>query len=295
MRRTVMQVTIVIAVTLAFSSLLFAQQRPIRILMLHPLSGPAKATADQWVLGARLAVDQANARGGAIGRKVELISEDSQLKPEVAVSKAQKYLLEGNVDIILGAGSNIVKPLQDLAKQYNVLLIMAAHADDETGKNFTYNAIRPTWNTSMIARTLIAYAAKQTSFKKFYLVNQDYAYGRDFGAALKKEIARQIPNAQIVGEDYHPLMSKDLSSIVTKIKNSGADAIFSSDWGLDISVLLRQRLDLGVKAVVMGNALSDWAVIQENPDAAVGNIAVDSYFSTVNTKESKTYLADWKK
>ena len=80
--------------------------------MLHPLSGPAKATYDRWVMGARLAAEQANARGGVIGRKIELISEDSQLKPDVAVSKAQKYLLEGNVDIILGAGSNIVKPLR---------------------------------------------------------------------------------------------------------------------------------------------------------------------------------------
>ena len=56
----------------------------------------------------------------------------------------------------------------------------------------------------MTARALIAYAAKHPPYKKFYLVNQDYAYGRDYGAALKKEITRQIPSAQIVGEDYHP-------------------------------------------------------------------------------------------
>ncbi len=295
MRRIAVLCALVVALTFALSSLLCAEQRPIRILMLHPLSGPAKSNGDQWVLGARFAADQANARGGVIGRKIELISEDSQLKPEVALSKAQKYLLEGNVDIILGAGSNIVKPLQDLAKQYNVLLIIAAHADEETGKSFTYNAIRPTWNTSMIARALIAYAANHTPFKKFYLVNQDYAYGRDYGGALKKEIARQIRNGQIVGEDYHPLMSKDLSAILTKIKNSGADAIVTSDWGLDVSVLLRQRLDLGVKAVVLGNALSDQAVIRENPDAAIGNITDDSYFTTVNTKESAAFVADWKK
>jgi ABC-type branched-subunit amino acid transport system substrate-binding protein len=290
-----MQITTVIAAVLTFSSLLFAQQPPIRILMLHPLSGPAKGNGEQWVLGARFAADEANARGGVIGRKIELISEDSQLKPEVAVSKAQKYLLEGNVDIILAAGSNIVKPLQDLSKQYNILLIMAAHADDETGKNFTYNAIRPTWSTSVTSRALIAYAAKHTKYKKFYLVNQDYAYGRDYGAALRKEIARQIPNAQIVGEDYHPLMSKDLSAILTKVKNSGADAIISSDWGLDVSVLLKQRLDLGVSAIVLGTALSDRAVIRENPDAALGNITVDTYFPTVKSKESDAFVAEWKK
>ncbi len=295
MRRIALNWTLAISMVLVFSTVLCAQQKPIRILMLHPLSGPAKANGEQWVLGARFAADEANTQGGVIGRKIELISEDSQLKPEVAVSKAQKYLLEGGVDILLGAGSNIVKPLQDLAKQYNVLLIIAAHADEETGKNFTYNAVRPTWNTSMTARALIAYAAKHTPYKKFYLVNQDYAYGRDYGAALKQEIARQIPSAQIVGEDYHPLMSKDLSAILTKVKSSGADAIISADWGLDISVLLKQRLDLGIKAPVIGTALADRAVIHENPDAAVGNLAVDTYFPTVNSKESATFVAGWKK
>jgi branched-chain amino acid transport system substrate-binding protein len=295
MKKTVWQCALLIIIVFAFSSSLFAQQRPIKILLLHPLSGPAKANGEQWVLGARFAVDEANAQGGVIGRKIEIISEDSQLKPEVAVSKAQKYLLEGGADIVLGAGSNIVKPLQDLTKEHNVLLIMAAHADDETGKNFTYNAVRPTWNTSMMARALVAYAAKHTPYKKFYLINQDYAYGRDYGAALKREISRQIPGSQIVGEDYHPLMSKDLSPFLTKIKGSGAEAIISADWGLDVSVLLRQRLDLGIKAVVMGPALADRSVIRENPDAAIGNIAVDTYFPTINSKESTAFVNDWKK
>ncbi|MGD0918626.1 MAG: ABC transporter substrate-binding protein [Thermodesulfobacteriota bacterium] len=295
MRKIVVQAAVVIILIIVFSSSLRAQQGPIRILILHPLSGPAKASGEQWVLGARFAVDETNAQGGVLGRKVELISEDSQLKPEVAMSKAQKYLLEGRADIILGAGSNIVKPLQDLTKEYNILLVMAAHSDDETGKNFTYNAVRPTWNTSMMARTLVAYAAKNLPYKKFYLLNQDYSYGRDYGAALKREIARQIPGGQIVADDYHPLMSKDLSPFFTKIKNSGAEAIISSDWGLDISVLLKQRLDLGIKAVVLGPALADRAVILENPDASLNNIAVDTYFPTVNTKESIAFVSDWKK
>lgn len=295
MKRIAVQCVIAVSLMLAFSPMVWAQQRPIRILALEPLSGPAKSNGDQWLLGARFAVDEANAQGGVIRRKVELVSEDSQLKPDVALSKAQKYLLEGSVDIILGAGSNIVKPLQDLLKQGSVLLIIAAHADEETGKNFTYNAVRPTWNTSMTARALIAYAAKHLPFKKFYLLNQDYAYGRDYGAALKKEIIRQIPGAEIVGEDYHPLMSKDLSPFLTKIKSSGAEAIISADWGLDVSVLLKQRLDLGIKATVLGPALADRQVIRENPEAAFGNIAVDTWFPTVNTKESATFISDWKK
>ena len=191
-----------------------------------------KASSEQWTSAEKLAIEEANAQGGIIGRKIELIIEDSQLKPEVAVSKAQKYLLDGKVDIIIGAGSNVVKPLQDLAKQYNVLLLCAAHADEETGKNFNYNSVRLAWNTSMLARAIVGYAAKYLpDKKKFYLLNQDYAYGRDFAANYKKELARQIPGSQVVGEDYHPLMSKDLSPFLTKVKMSGADAILSSLLG----------------------------------------------------------------
>ena len=85
---------------------------------------------------------------------------------------------------------------------------MAAHADEETGKNFNYNSVRLAWNTSMSARAIVAYAAKYLKAKKFYLLNQDYAYGRDFAANIKKELARQIPGSQIVGEDYHPSCRK---------------------------------------------------------------------------------------
>jgi len=158
------------------SSPIWAQEKPIRILSLYPMSGGMKANSEQWTLAEKVAIEEVNAQGGIKGRKIELIIEDSQLKPEIAVSKAQKYLLDGKVDVIIGAGSNVVKPLQDLVKQYNILLVMAAHADVETGKNFNNNSVRLAWNTSMLARAIVGYAAKYLpEKKKFYLLNQDYA------------------------------------------------------------------------------------------------------------------------
>jgi ABC-type branched-subunit amino acid transport system substrate-binding protein len=260
------------------------------------MSGGMKAVSEQWTFGEMVAIEEVNAQGGLLGRKIELIIEDTQLKPEIAVSKAQKYLLDGKIDIIIGAGSNVVKPLQDLAKQYNVLLVMAAHADVETEKNFNYNSVRLTWNTSMLARAIINYAAKYLpGRKKFYLLNQDYAYGRDFAANYKKELARQIPEAQVVGEDYHPLMSKDLSPFLTKVKLSGADVILSSSWGLDVSVLIKQRLELGVKAIVLDPAVVDPTVIRENPEAAVGTHGCDTWFNTSTSKESLDFIESWKR
>jgi branched-chain amino acid transport system substrate-binding protein len=295
MKRFILGCVFMVCLGFLFSSVLWGAEGPIRILSLYPLSGPIKANSEQWVLGEKVAIEEANAQGGLLGRKIELILEDTLLKPDVATSKAQKYLLEGKVDILIGAGSNVVKPLQELAKQYNIPLVMFAHADEETGKNFSYNSIRPTWNTTMSARAIVAYAAKYLKAKKYYLLNQDYSYGRDFGANIKKELARQIPGSQIVGEDYHPLMSKDLSPFLTKVKMSGAEVLLTADYGLDISVLLKQRLDLGVKAVVLGPALADATVARENPDAALGAHACDTWFNTNPLKESVDYINSWKK
>jgi len=278
------------------SSPIWAQEKPIRILSLYPMSGGMKANSEQWTLAEKVAIEEVNAQGGIKGRKIELIIEDSQLKPEIAVSKAQKYLLDGKVDVIIGAGSNVVKPLQDLVKQYNILLVMAAHADVETGKNFNNNSVRLAWNTSMLARAIVGYAAKYLpEKKKFYLLNQDYAYGRDFAANYKKELARQIPGSQVVGEDYHPVMSKDLSPYLTKVKMSGADVILSCSWGLDASVMVKQRLELGVKALLLSPTAVDSAGIAENPDASLGNHGCDTWFPTSTSKESLDFIGSWKK
>ncbi|MBI5601938.1 MAG: ABC transporter substrate-binding protein [Deltaproteobacteria bacterium] len=294
MKRFMAKVLLAVCMVVLILSSAWAE-KPIRILSLYPLSGPIKANSEQWTLGEKLAVEEVNAQGGLLGRKIELIFEDTLLKPDVATSKAQKYLLDGKVDILIGAGSNVVKPLQDLAKQYNIPLVMFAHADEETGKNFSYNSIRPTWNTAMSARATVAYAAKTLKAKKYYILNQDYSYGRDNGANIKKELARQIPGAQIVGEDYHPLMSKDLSPFLTKVKMSGAEVLLTADYGLDISVLMKQRRDLGIKATVLGPGLADVSVARENPEAAFGAHACDTWFNTNPTKESVDFINNWKK
>ena len=184
-----------------------------------------------------------------LGRKVEVISEDSQVKADVAVRKAQKYLLEGSVDFLCtGLGSHVAKALTDLTKQHNVVFINFTISDDATGKDFAYHSVRLIYNTSMLARALLAYVAQKTTCKKFYLLNQDYSFGRDLGAAFKKEVLRQIQGAQIVGEDYHPISAKDMSPFLTKIKASNADAILTGNWGTDLSYSAETTSGIGGKS-----------------------------------------------
>lgn len=187
----------------------------------------------------------------------------------------------------------MAKALTDLTKQHNVVFINYTFSDDATGKDFAYHSMRLTYNTSMLARALVAYVAKNKAFKNFYLLNQDYSYGHDMGAAFKKEILRQIPGAQIVGEDYHPLSTKDMSPFLTKIKASKADAILSGNWGTDLSILLKQRQELGVKSILINNQLGMPTVVREFPEAAMGSIAADVYMVTADSKENKEFVKRW--
>lgn len=295
MKNFMIRCLVFMCMILVFSSSAWAE-RPIRYLVLDAFSGPAKDNGDRLLLGAQLAADEVNAQGGLLGRKVEVIFEDSQIKPDVAVRKAQKYLLEGSVDIVsTGCGSHVAKALTDLTKQHNVVFVNYTMSDEATGKDFSYNAVRLVWSTAMVARATVTYIAKNKPFKKFYLLNQDYAYGRDNAAAFKRELLRQIPGSQIVGEDYHPLFIKDFSPFLTKIKASGADCIVTANWGTDISLLTKQRHELGVKAVLAANALVNPTVIGEMPDAALGNMGCDAYMVTVNTKENADFVNRWKK
>jgi len=296
MKRMLFGVTGVLCLMLLLCSFVWAQERPIRVLIIDAFSGPAKDNGDRYLLGLQIAAEEINAKGGLLGRKVEVITEDSQVKPDVAVRKAQKYLLEGSVDVVTaGTGSHIAKALADVTKQHNVLFVNFTMSDDATGKDFTDNAVRLVYSTSMMARALVNYVAKHTQFKKFYLLNQDYAYGRDMGGAFKKEVTRQIPTAQIVGEDYHPLFAKDFSPFLTKIQASNADAILTANYATDISILIKQRFELGVKATVVNNALANPTVVRENPEASIGNIACDAFMITTQTAENAEFVKLWQK
>jgi len=274
----------------------WAAERPIRLLICEPFSGPPKDLAEKFLYGTRMAADEVNAQGGLLGRKIEVIYEDTQGKPDIAVKKAQKYLLEESVDIITaGLGSPQSKALKELTKEYkNVLFVDYAQADEATGKEFAYHSIRLFFNTSMAARTLVSHMVGHKEFKRIYLLNQDYSYGRDAGAAFKREIARLLPDAQIVGEDYHPLFTKDFSPFLTKIKGSNADVILTVNWGSDISILLKQRKELEVKATIVNTALATPDVIKEAPDAAIGSIVCDDWMVTEKSPESAEFLKNWR-
>jgi branched-chain amino acid transport system substrate-binding protein len=268
----------------------------VNIVMVDPISGPMKSVGDMSVWGVQFAVDELNAAGGLLGKKVKLMPEDSQLKPDVAARKATKAIMQDEAQFIFQLTSTAVaQALMDVAEKNKVIFVnFGAESDFLTGKNFTKYMFRTCFTTSNRAR---AYAEffKTKPWRKFYLMNQDYAFGHAVADDFKKVITKEIPDAKIVGEDFAPIGHKDFAPYFTKILASGAEIIFTGNYGVDLGNLLKQGSQLGVKARYATYFMDDDVQLPDIGLAAVGSFVNSTYLPTIDTPQNKAFLERWHK
>ena len=269
---------------------------PIKMVEINPQSGVMKDVGDRHQLGVKFAVDEINAAGGLLGRPIKMFYDDSQLKPDVAVRKAERYISEEKVEFIVsGVGTHVSKALAPVAEKNKVIFLNDGAAGDElTGKDFSPYQFRVCLSTSQQSGALAAYFSNKP-FKKFYILNQDYAFGHDVAEAFKKAMKRLKPDWQLVGEDYHPIGAKDLGPYISKVIASGAEVMITGDYGADLRVMLKQAAGLGLKAKVGSYYLVDPYALQEIGDAAVGAVTVEIYMLTEDTPQNKAFVERWKK
>jgi branched-chain amino acid transport system substrate-binding protein len=133
-------------------------------------------------------------------------------------------------------------------------------------------------------------------YTKFYLLNQDYNFGRAAADGFKKKFDK-IKSAQqtIVGEEYHPLQKvQDFAPYITKIMASGAEVLMTGDWGQDLRLLLQQGAGLGWKVKVGNYFLDDGDVMKNVNKAAIGQVTADAYLSTLDTADNKAFIKSWR-
>ena len=117
----------------------------------------------------------------------------------------------------------------------------------ESKCNFWHFRFEP--NSDMQLEAFTDYIASQPSVRKVYLINQDYAWGHSVSRAAKEMLGRKRPDIQIVGDDLVPLGKvKDFAPYVSKVAASGADSVFTGNWGNDLSLFIRATQQLGLKA-----------------------------------------------
>lgn len=295
--RSIMALTALALVTMLNAPNPAYAQEPIRILVMDVFSGPFKDIGDRYLLGVEFAVDEINANGGINGTKIELLSEDTQLKPEIAQRRAVSYILDNNVKVIMGAaGSHVVNALAQVADRHKVILVLySGESDSITGKDFNPSVFRVGLNTSMHSKATVSSFADK-SYKRFYLLNQDYAFGHEVAAAYKKYLDEMVPGWELAGEEFHPIATRDFAPYIQKIAASKAEVVLTGNWGADMTNLVSQADQFQLDAMMGHYYLSDPLALREIGDAseaAIGAVTSENYMLTVDTPQNRAFIERW--
>jgi ABC-type branched-subunit amino acid transport system substrate-binding protein len=191
----------------------------------------------------------------------------------------------------------VAQALMDVAEKNKVIYTMlGAESDFLTGKNFSKYSFRTCFTTGNRARAYTEFF-KTKPWRKFYLMNQDYAFGHAVADDFKKVITKEIPGVKIVGEDYAPIGNKDFGPYISKILASGAEIVFTGNYGADVQNLIVQGAQMGIKLPVRYATyfLDDDVQLPQTGQAAVGSFVNSTYLPTINTSQNKAFLERWHK
>ncbi len=197
--------------------------------------------------GWQMAVDEVNAKGGVLGRPLEVISRDDAGKPADAVRLAGELVNEQKVDLLAGGYlSNVGLALSDYALHADKIYVAGEPLSDalvwQDGNRVCFR-LRP--STYMQVAMLMDDAAKLPA-KRWATVAPNYEYGQSAVKWFKQLLGARRPDVQFVGEQWPPLGHIDAGATVVALEQSKPDAIFNATFGPDLTNFVRQGTTRGL-------------------------------------------------
>ena len=272
---------------------------PIKVGVVTPLSGTYAPIGKQVRWGAELAVKEINAAGGVKGRMFELLFEDEEANPPVAVRKAEKLLQQDKVDLLTGtvnSGSTLaVGQLAD--RNQRILVTTVSYAPSITGAQCNQNVFRVNANAFMQSNALTNWLIKNVAGKRYFFIGPDYEMGRSTIGAFQADIKRL--GGTDVGSTYPPLGAKDFTQYMGQIRAARPDVIMTATAGNDTVRLLTQLKEYGILTPKLTLAGAAGAVTQENigamGGAGEGFLSAAGYSIDIDTPANKKFVAAFKK
>jgi len=268
----------------------------IRIGVVTPLSGTYAGIGQQVKWGLDLAAAQLNASGGILGRKLELIYEDEEANPAVAVQKAEKLFQVSKVDFLTGtvnSGSTLAVG-QVAERNARLIATTVSFADSITGDKCSPNVFRVNARAGMQSAALADWMASTRPNANVFYLGPDYEMGRSTVAAFKS--AAEGKGAKTAGEVFAPLDNKDYSPFFGQIRAARPTVIYTSVAGNDTVRLFNQMSEFGVSNNIQIVGASGTVTSQNLPaigKAANGFVTGVGYSPLLDSPENKKFIADF--
>ncbi len=297
--------SVALSALVAVSGVAFAQKgETVRIAFMDPLSGPFANVGQNQLKSWQFAAERLSGAKNAAGVKFEVVGFDNKGSPQESLNTLKAAIDQGFRYVTQGNGSGAGLAILDAVAKHNernpgkevVYLNYAAVDPAMTNERCDFWHFRLDADTSMKMEALTSFMKDQPKIKNVYLINQNYSHGQQVARFFKEGLSRKRPDVKVVGEDLHPLgQVKDFAPYVAKIKQSGADALVTGNWGQDLTLLVKALNDAGLKIPMY----TYYSQVTGTPTALAaggeGEVYVVAYGHANHTGEVGQLVADFKK
>jgi branched-chain amino acid transport system substrate-binding protein len=271
-------------------------ETPIRIGMVDPFTGVYAAVAQNELIGAKLAVEQINAKGGILGRPIELLVEDSANDVGTGVQKTRKLIERDQVSFIIGdVNSGIAQAIAQVTAEKKVLhVVSGGHTDSITGKDCKWNVYRVCNTTRMEANSVTDLLFNKYG-KKWHFITPDYAFGHTLYDACAANLKKL--GGTITGNELTPLGTSDFSAYLIKARAANPDVLLLLPQGSDMVNCLKQIVQFGInKQIHVAGTQQELESLESlPPEARIGIWMFEWYWQQPNTPHLAEFVADVRK
>jgi len=245
-------------VGLALAAFPAAAQKPIRIGYPVILSGPGALIGEPSLKGAQMYVEEINAKGGVLGRKLELVVRDTKGNADEAVRIARDLILRENVDFLVGTLTSAEGPaVSPVAKENKIVFVVPVVETDQltAPANLHPYVFRTATTTTIEGRTAAEIMAKW-QVKRVATMSPDYAFGQDLTRAFVAHLKKIRPDIEIVDQQWPKLGEADYTPFINAQLAKKPDAVFTSLWGGHFVTFAKQAKPLRYFESVKFNVLA---------------------------------------
>ncbi len=266
----------------------------VTVGQLHSATGTMAISETGSIQAEQLAIDQINAMGGVLGRKIQVIKEDGASDWPTFAEKSRKLLVNDRVAAVFGcwtsASRKAVLPIFE--KENGMLYYPTFYEGLEQSKNVIYTGQEATqqiiWG--------LDWAAKEKKAKSFYLIGSDYIWPRTSNKIARKHIENQL-KGEVVGEEYYPLGHTNFNSLINKIKLKRPDCIYAIVVGGSNVAFYKQLKAAGINAskqFLLTISVTEDELLGIGGDNFNGYYAAMKYFQSLDNPNNKSFVSAFK-
>lgn len=264
----------------------------IKVGILHSMSG-TMAISEVSVKDAELmAIEEINAKGGVLGKKIEPVVEDGASDPAVFAEKAKKLIQQDKVATVFGCWTSASRKavLPVFESLHGLLWYPVQYEGMESSPNIFYTGAAPNQQIVPAVEWLL-----QNKDKKVFLIGSDYVFPRTANKIIKAEL--EAKGGELVGEEYTPMGHTDYSTIINKIKETKPDIVFNTLNGDSNVAFFKQLKDAGISSkdlTTCSVSVAEEEVRGIGADNMAGHLVSWNYYQTTDTPENALFVKNYK-